>query len=148
MNASSHNDIKEGEFELISGYIVLQLVDKHCIESDGHNHSEHGRNHTDHRHGNHTELPKVGFFIGELFEEFADANSRTEISHEGFEKMYGKLSLGSTASTGTDNHGHTGDGDHSGHDHQRRKRRAAGHDELKKVILILIRIYQSFQSEP
>ena len=50
--------------------------------------------------------------------------------------MYAKLSLGSTASNGTDNHGHKGDGDHdhSGHDHKRRKRRAADHDELKKVI--------------
>ena len=146
MNASSHDAIKEGEFELISGYIVLQLVDKHCIETEGHdhhghgNHTDHGHgNHTDHGHGNHTdhaELPKVGFFIKELFEEFADANGGSEISHEGFEKMYAKLSLGSTASNGTDNHGHKGDGDHdhSGHDHKRRKRRAADHDELKKVI--------------
>ena len=154
MNASSHDAIKEGEFELISGYIVLQLVDKHCIETEGHdhhghgnhtdhghgNHTDHGHgNHTDHGHGNHTdhaELPKVGFFIEELFEKFADANGGSEISHEGFEKMYAKLSLGSTASNGTDNHGHKGDGDHdhSGHDHKRRKRRAADHDELKKVI--------------
>ena len=57
VNASSHHSVKEEEFELATGYIVLQLVDKHCIESDhdhgSHNHTDHGHghNHTDHGHG-------------------------------------------------------------------------------------------------
>ena len=114
---------------MISGYIILQLLDKHCIKNDEHDHG-HGHNNTD--------LPKVDFFIGELFEEFGDSNNGSEISHENFEKMYEKLKLGSGNHSSTTTNTGDGDGDHSGHNHRRRKRRALeseeNHEEFKKVI--------------
>ena len=132
---SSATNIKEEESELISGFIILKLVDKHCISTEEEDHN-HGTD-TDHDHDKNSTLPKASFFIGELFEEFGTivvANNNSEISHEGFEKIYEKLKLGShndSSKSTTD----TG-GDHSGHDHRRRKRRSTHdehHDEHKKV---------------
>lgn len=118
----SEDNISEHDFEYVAGFIILKLLDHHCIKEEHHNHEGNRTN------GNE-EIPAPGFFVDEIFQEFGNKSLMT---YENFEAFYSKLKLGKTAQntsskTKNSHDNHDDHDDHDGHDH-RRKRRATDDD--------------------
>ncbi|XP_065052555.1 zinc transporter ZIP10-like [Rhopilema esculentum] len=95
----------EQDLENFSVYLILQLLEGHCIAKHGDKKSS---------------LPKAKEFMDSIFKEFGKNGT---ISLEKFESLLKKLGIGNETTSGTSS---TGTG-HSGHDH--RKRRSIGTDE-------------------
>ena len=100
----THAGANEHEFEYVSAYIILQLLNGKCIAE----HEEHTVN---------SNLPTAQFFIQTLFSKYAI--NRT-IPFENFEKLLqNKLKIGKESSTTTST---TSTDSHAGHNHRRKKR--------------------------
>ena len=95
----------EQDLENFSVYLILQLLEGHCIAKHGDKKSS---------------LPKAKVFMESIFKEYGKNGT---ISLEKFELLLKKLGIGNETTPGNSSTGT----DHSGHDH--RKRRSIGTDE-------------------
>ena len=92
-------EVKNGqELEYLSSYIILQLIEGHCIAEHAHKAST---------------LPKSKEFIDSLFKEYGTNGT---ISLDKFEALLKKLGIGNEAHTAT-----TTGGSHAGHNHRKRR---------------------------
>lgn len=89
----------ERELEYLSSYLILQLIEGHCIAEHAHKAST---------------LPKSKEFIDSLFKEYGTNGT---ISLDKFEALLKKLGIGNEAHTTTTTTG----GSHAGHDHRKRR---------------------------